>query len=1112
MLHRAMRPDSRRIDSTVTRYGGSVSSPLARQSSAGVARPGAGGDYFQVSPGDGPASGGTLAFEVRLLGPVQVIRAGREVGLGGPRPRAVLALLVLEAGRVVPAGRLADEAWRGNPPPGAAKTLRSYLSRLRALLAPDAALVARGGGYALSVNAGVVDAVRFERLAGAGQAALGQGDPAAAASRFRDALELWRGLALGDVCEVEPLAREAARLEELRLVAVEGRIEADIQLGLHAEVSGELEGLVTEHPLRERLWRLLILALYRAERQADALAAYRRARELLAAELGLEPGEELRRLEEAVLRQEVPAVPPPARHNLPAPLTSFLGREQDLASVEKLLGQARLVTLTGTGGTGKTRLALEAGARMVGRFPDGVWLAELAGVADPGLVGAQVMGALGVRQAGDVPVLEALIYRLRSAELLLVLDNCEHLLDACAQLAAALLQAAPGLRVLATSREPLGLPGEVVCPVRPLDLPPEQADARQSGQAAAVRLFLDRGSAARGGTGSGVAPVAVAERICRKLDGLPLAIELAAARLGTLSAAEIEAHLADRFRFLALRRPAADPRHQALRAAMDWSYDLLSAQERRVLGELSVFAGTFGLAQAAEVISGGDQGAALEMVDRLAGKSLVAADPAEDGTRYRLLDTVRYYAADRLAEAGGTEAARHRHTAAFLSLAERERQIAVLAREQDNFRAALEWSLGSGDPAGPRLARALGSFWLGRGLLAEGRAWLERALAQRPAGQQPRADLLRLLGSVLCEGGDLERADAVLSEGSHVAATGGAAALQARIGVLLAGIRSVSVSSALAECEAAIAVLDSEGDLEGLAEAWTQAGRLLFSLGDTKAAGEGLERAIAYARQSGNHRAQMRASHWLAVTFHVLPIPADDGVARAERLLQAATGDLWAEADLLKPLCLLYAYVGRPADARAALGRTRSIFARFGAKLALAESAIPAGMTELALEDPVAAERYLREGYEAFGTMGERGYRANIAILLAEALYAQGRFDAAQQMTGEAQALTLPDNLSPEVRERTIAAKLLAVRGQFAAALRLADEAEALVTPSYLLYQAVVHTARAEIHRLAGTPRQAERCLRAALRIYEDQRAIALAEQAKTALSRLTAEPGREPA
>ena len=326
------------------------------------------------------------------------------------------------------------------------------------------------------------------------------------------------------------------------------------------------------------------------------------------------------------------------------------------------------------------------------------------------------------------------------------------------------------------------------------------------------------------GRGGEVAPVAVAERICRALDGLPLAIELAAARLGTLSAAEIEAHLADRFRFLAYRRPAADPRHQALRAAMDWSYDLLDAAERRVLGELSVFAGTFGLAQAAEVCSGGDQDAALEVIDGLAGKSLVAAEPAEDGTRYRLLDTVRYYAADRLAEAGGTEAARDRHAAAFVGLAERERRLAVLAREQDNFRAALEWSLARGDPAGPRLARALGEFWIGRGLLAEGRDWLDRALAVRPADDRLRADLLRLLGAVLFEAGELQRAQAVLSEGIQVAA--GAPAVQARIRVLLADVRymqGAGIAETLAECEAAAAVLEAEGDLAGLAEALTSA-------------------------------------------------------------------------------------------------------------------------------------------------------------------------------------------------------------------------------------------------------------------------------------------------
>ena len=469
--------------------------------------------------------------EFGILGPVQAVRDGRVLGLGGPRRRALLALLLVAGGRVVPA----------------------------------------------------------ERLAGAGREALEGGSAAVAAKHFGAALGLWRGRALADVADVEPLAREGARLEELRLLAVEGRVQADLALGRHAEVIGELEGLVTEYPVRERLWRLLVLALYRSGRQAEALAAYRQARQMLAEELGIEPGQELR--------------------------------------------------------------ALEFAAGAVERFGDGAWVAGLSGVADPRLVGSVVIDALGLRLSGDAPATEALCSRLRSAELLLVLDNCEHLLGGCAELAVALLGSCPRLRVLATSREVLGVPGEAVYAVSPLQVPPQSSDAGALARAPAVRLFLERGRAARA---AAAAPVEIVAGICRELDGLPLAIELAAARTSVLSAEEIAVRLADKFRFLADRRPMADPRHRTLKAAIGWSYDLLAADERRGFLELSVFAGGFTLAAAAAVCCDGDEAVALDAVDQLVGKSLVAAEPAGGGTRYRLLETIRQYAA--MAGRGGLRA------------------------------------------------------------------------------------------------------------------------------------------------------------------------------------------------------------------------------------------------------------------------------------------------------------------------------------------------------------------------------------------------------------------------------------------------------------------------
>ena len=613
---------------------------------------------------------------------------------------------------------------------------------------------------------------------------------------------------------------------------------------------------------------------------AGALGLDGSARDLfVAAARGREPVEAVLSARQGDVLGAFAAVARAERHNLPARLTSFVGREPELATLDKLLGGARLVTLTGAGGVGKTRLAVEFAAGATGRFRDGVWLADLAGITDPGLVPSVVMEVLGARQDGDVPVIDALRWRLRSAQLLLVLDNCEHLLDACADLAGTLLSGSPGLRVLATSRELLGVPGEVDCPVPPLAVPADQDDPAVIASAPAVRLFVDRGSAARAGAGLAGAPAAAIARICRELDGLPLAIELAAARTSVLSVEEIETHLGDKFAFLAYRRPVADPRHQALKAAIDWSYQLLPAAEQEAFRQLSVFAADFGLQQAAAVCCGGDLAVALDLVDRLAGKSLIVAETAEGRTRYRLLDTLRQYAAGRLAEAGETEPARRRHAGAFLALAERERDVDVLAREQDNFRAALDWSLARDDQAGPRLARALGRFWLDRGFLQEGQGWLQRAIALGPADAEVGADLHRLLGAVLYQAGDLQRADLTPSEGSEAAAAAGLRGIHARIRVMLADIHvqlgRCGMAEGVAESEAAAAALATEGNAEGLAEAWLSIGQLRFFMGKGTASTEAVERAGSYARQGASHHVQQEIARWLIIPCSELTIPAD---------------------------------------------------------------------------------------------------------------------------------------------------------------------------------------------------------------------------------------------
>ncbi len=688
------------------------------------------------------ASSSGAAIEFRVLGPVEAARDESLLRVGGRRQRALLALLLLEPGRPVSIERLTEELWQGELPPGAEKTLRVYVSRLRSALAPDA-VVAHPPGYLLAAEPARIDATRFERLLREGSAALERGATGLAADRLGAALELWRGPAFADVADDGVLAREAQRLGELRLACQEAWVDAELGLGRHVELVAELERLVTEHPLRERLWRQLVLALYRSDRQADALAAYQRARSLLSEELGLEPSEELRALERAVLRQEVAAAPATeTRHNLPAQVTSFVGRERELADLERLLREHRLVTVTGMGGAGKTRLALETAPRQVGAWSGGVWFVDLMPVTDPALVPVAVARTLGVADRPDVTPLVGLLEQLQRLELLLVLDNCEHVVEACAELAHEVLRACADVRVLATSRRALGTPGELDYALAPLSIPSDDASTQEVQDSPSVRLFLDRGRAARRDLTTGGEQLRTVGNICRDLDGLPLAIELAAARTKALSIDEIATLLADRFRFLRSWRRVADSRHQTLRATMDWSFDLLSDEERDLLARLSVFAGGFELDAVAAVCLAGDDGRALDLVGRLVEASLLVAEVRERATRYRLLETIRAYAAERLDGSGATEEVRCAHAEHFLELAsharpdyvrfspERQRAgLALLDRERDNLHAAMEWTLDAASEMALPLAVALRTYWNIRGYVRQGLSWLERALA-----------------------------------------------------------------------------------------------------------------------------------------------------------------------------------------------------------------------------------------------------------------------------------------------------------------------------------------------------------------------------------------------
>ncbi|MFK0105224.1 BTAD domain-containing putative transcriptional regulator [Streptomyces sp. NPDC091217] len=678
----------------------------------------------------------------RILGTTQALRPdGTAVPVGGARLRALLTVLALRPGRGVPAGHLVDEVWGDEPPADASGALQALVGRLRRALGADA-VGSTEGGYRLTAAPDDVDLHRFERLTGEGLRALADGDPAKAATVLDDALALWHGPALADLPD---RAAEAARADVRRLDALRGRHTAALALGQAEQSLPELTALCDAHPLDEPLQALRLRALHSTGRTAEALAAHEDVRRLLADRLGSDPGPELRALHAELLAPAAAVEKPSRPGNLRARLTSFVGREADIEAIRGDLAAARLVTLLGPGGAGKTRLSQEAAETVRYASRDGVWLAELAPVDDPAAVPEAVLSALGAREtvlygAGaeglraaadrhDDPV-ERLVEHCARRRMLIILDNCEHVVDAAADLTARLLERCPDLTILATSREPLGVPGELLRPVEPLPEP------------TALRLLADRGGAARPGftVDADEETAAACAEICRRLDGLPLAIELAAARLRMLTPRQIADRLDDRFRLLTSGSRTVLPRQQTLRAVVDWSWDLLDTGERDVLGRLSVFAGGCDLA-AAEAVCGP---AALDALGALVDKSLVVAAPSgEEGMRYRLLETVAEYAGGRLDESGERAAAERAHLTYYRELARTTDpllrgpgQRAAAARfqlEYENLRTALRHAVAVRDEQeGLCLVHSLFRYWQLHDQRIETRTWCADVMVLGP--------------------------------------------------------------------------------------------------------------------------------------------------------------------------------------------------------------------------------------------------------------------------------------------------------------------------------------------------------------------------------------------
>jgi len=723
-----------------------------------------------------------------LLGPTTVVGEAGEIAIHGLVRRRLLVRLLVARNRPVPVERLKEDLWEGDLPATAASTLKSHVSLLRRSIGQDR-LSHGSGGYLLRVDPGELDVTLFETEAATGRDLLRTGNAGDAAEVLRRGLARWRGPALADAADTAWGGPESVRLEELRADAFEAWLEARLALGESGEVVAEAEAAVAAHPLREGLWANLISALYASGRQADALRAYQRLRELLGEELGIAPSAELVALEGAILRQDLAPVrtahgqhrpPPPDRlSNLPIEQSSFVPRPKELAELASLIETRGLVTLTGAGGTGKTRLAIRA-ARDAEPALDDVWFCELAPLDDPAHVLHQLASTIGCVDQSGVDLASTVGQRLAEGSNLVILDNCEHLLDAVAAVALHLLRSAPELRLLATSRSPLGIEGETAYRVPSMSVPGEVAGPDELLDYEAVRLFVERARAQQAGFLLDAGNCQAVAAVCARLDGIPLALELAAARLRTMAVADIEHRLDDRFQLLTTGARHAPQRQQTLQALIDWSYDLMDDRERSTLSRLAVFVGGFDLASAEAVAASREPPPVLDVVSSLVDKSLLQVDTTGTTARYKMLETVREYAAAKLLpdEAGDARAAHAKH---FLDLAEAAAphfsdsgQVAWRARlepDDDNLRVAFGTLLSAADATEALVfAAAVSKFWNCRGLYGDEMDLLEAAL-EHPAASAPtalRGTVLAAAGYLLFRRGEAARAQMRLDEALRI--------------------------------------------------------------------------------------------------------------------------------------------------------------------------------------------------------------------------------------------------------------------------------------------------------------------------------------------------------